>query len=286
MASRESKTVVVCGATGRQGGAVVRPLLADGWGVRALTRIPGGSNATSLANIGAEVIAADMADPRSLEPAFSGAYGVYSVQNPIISGLEGEVAQGRNVATVAEAVGIRHLVYGSAGVGDMTGIGSWDSKLAVEEHMRSLELPATILRPMAFMELMTDKGFYPALSTWHVMPKLLGWSTKVPWLSVDDLGVIAAKAFGDPARFVGQSLFLASDVQSLADCRSMWTEVRGRPPRRFPIPVLLFERIAGSDLTTMWRWARTGPVPRDTAVAREIHPRAVTVREWLVAISE
>jgi uncharacterized protein YbjT (DUF2867 family) len=281
MTSNESRPIAVCGATGRQGGAVARRLLADGWMVRALTRSPGKPPARALAELGAEIVAADMADLATLEAAFEGAYGVFSVQNPMISGLAGEVEQGKNVAAAARAAAIQHLVYGSAGVGRVTGVGSWDSKLAVEEQMRELELPVTTLRPMAFMELMTDKGFYPPVSAWHLMPKLAGAATKIPWLAVGDVGVIAAKAFADPPAFVGQTLVLAGDVQSLGECRAMWTELHGRPPRRFPMPVRVFERVAGKDLTTMWRWLRTGPVPLDTAQTLEIHPNALNVRDWL-----
>ena len=281
MTSNESRPIVVCGATGRQGGAVARHLLANGWTVRALTRNPEQPRARALADLGAEVVRADLADPPTLDAAFERAYGVFSVQNAMISGLEGEVEQGCNVAAAAKAAGTRHLVYASAGVGRPTGVGSWDSKLAVEERMRALELPVTILRPMAFMELMTDKGFYPPVSAWHLMPKLAGAETKIPWLAVDDVGVIAARAFADPARFVGRTLVLAGDVQSLGECRDMWKEVRGRAPRRFRMPVRVFERVAGKDLTTMWRWLRTGAVPLDTAQTREIHPHALTVREWL-----
>ena len=110
-------TIVVCGATGRQGGAVARHLAADGWAVRALTRDPASPKARALAERGIEVVRADMADRASLHAAFSGAYGVYSVQNPMISGFEAEVEQGRNVADAAKAAGVQHVVYGSAGIG-------------------------------------------------------------------------------------------------------------------------------------------------------------------------
>src|SRR5919106_762460 len=150
--------VVVCGATGRQGGAVTRHLLADGWPVRATTRTPDSPKAISVAAAGAEVVQADMADRTALDRAFSGAYGVYNVQNPLISGFESEVEQGRNVADAASAAGIRHIVYGAAGIGRRTGVPSWDTKVAIVEHMRELGLPLTVLRPNAFMELMTDKA--------------------------------------------------------------------------------------------------------------------------------
>lgn len=283
---RDSKTVVVCGATGRQGGAVARRLVERGWRVRALTRRPDSKKARLLADGRAEVVSANMTDRRSLEAAFEGAHGVYSVQNPMTSGLEGEVVEGRTVADAAKSAGVQHLVYGSAGFGEPTGVGSWDSKVRVEEYIAQLGLPVTALRPMAFMELMTDKGFYPQFSTWHVMPKLAGPDAKIGWLAVDDLAVIAEKAFAEPQRFVGRALSLVADVQSIAECRAIWKDVRGRKPRSLPMPVWLFERIVGDDLTTMWRWVRRAPLTFDTSVARAIHPEALTVRAWLRRYTE
>jgi uncharacterized protein YbjT (DUF2867 family) len=282
MAAPGGKTIVVAGATGRQGGAVARHLLRDGWRVRALTRRPDGAKAKALTALGAEVVRADMGDRGALLAAFRGAHGVYSVQNPMISGPAAEVRQGKLVADAAGAVGVRHVVYGSAGTGESgTGIGSWDSKHEVERHMQETGLPVTVLRPMAFMELMTDRGYFPAASTWHVMPQLMGGSRPVGWLAVDDLGAIAAKVFADPDRFVGADIKLAGDVQSIDACRVLYRDVVGRAPPRFPMPVWLFERFVGTDLTTMWRWLRDARIDLGTAAAKAIHPEASSVRAWL-----
>ena len=284
MTASERRMIVVTGATGLQGGAVTRHLLEDGWYVRGLTRNAASKQAQALRALGAEVVQGDMGDAASLRPLFEGAYGVYSVQNPFISGPEQEVRQGKNVADVAKEVGVEHLVYGSAGIGQKgTGIPSWETKLQVEDHMKALELPLTILRPMAFMELMTDKKFFPAASTWHVMPTLMGSTRSVGWLCADDLGAIAAKAFAAPQQYVGKDLALASDVQSLDQCRSIYREVMGKNPRRFPMPGWLFKRFGfvGRDLSTMWRWLRTADIELDTAPTRAIHSEALTVRSWL-----
>jgi uncharacterized protein YbjT (DUF2867 family) len=284
MAGSEQKTIVVAGATGLQGGAVARELLKDGWHVRALTRDRTSKKAQALEALGAEVAQADMNDPASLRPVFAGAYGVYSVQNPYIGGPEAEVMQGKNVADVAKESGVQHLVYSSAGFPDMgSGIPSWDTKLQVEEHIKSTGLPATILRPMALMEIMTLQKFYPAVGAWHVMPALMGRSRKLGWLCADDLGAIVAKVFADTQRFVGQELSLSSDVQSLAQCRAIYREVMGKNPSGFPMPLWVFKRFGfmGKDLTTMWSWLGTATIPLDTAPTREIHPDALTVRDWL-----
>ncbi len=282
--SADDRLVAVTGATGRQGSAVTRHLLRGGWRVRALTRNPDSSRAQELSDLGADVVKADFDEPDTLRAAFRDAHGVYSVQNPMISGIDAEIRHGIAVADAARDAGVDHVVYGSAGTGASgTGVGSWDSKLVIEAHMRQLGLPLTVLRPMAFMELMTDRGFFPPASTWYMMPKLMGADRAVPWLSVDDLGAIAALAFAEPSRFIGADLTLASDVQSIDDCRTIWRDVTGKPPRRIPMPVWLFERFVGTDLTTMWRWLRTGTVPTDTSETLRILPTAVTVRQWLSA---
>jgi uncharacterized protein YbjT (DUF2867 family) len=281
MNSRD-RVIAVTGATGRQGGAVARHLLANGWQVRALTRRPDRPAARALAVLGAEVVRADMRNGSDLVRAFRGAYGVYSVQNFMPGGVDAEITQGRNVADAAQATGVRHIVYGSAGTGATdTGIGSWDSKLTVQAYIRALDVPLTVLRPMAFMELMTDKGFYPSVSTWSLMPSLMGQDRPVGWICVDDLGAIGALAFAEPDRFVGAELSLTSDVQSIAQCRQIWQDVNGRPPRRFPMPVWAFQRFVGADLTTMWQWLRTAQFDIDPTPTRTLLPTTLTVRQWL-----
>jgi uncharacterized protein YbjT (DUF2867 family) len=282
MAQHDARIIAVVGATGLQGGAVTRRLLQDHWPVRALTRNPDGKKARAIAQLGAEVVKADTSDPGSLERAFDGAHGVFSVQNHHLSGYEGEVRQGQQVAEVAKRVGVPQLVYSGAGPGVKdSGVGSWETKLEVAAYIKTIDLPATILHPTAFMELMTEPKFFPPASDWHLMPKLMGPARPLGWLTVEDLAVIAAKAFADPHHFAGREVMLTSDAQTIDACRASWREVTGRPPRRFPMPRWLFERFAGIDETTMWQWLGTNVVDFDTGPTLAIHPAALTVREWL-----
>jgi uncharacterized protein YbjT (DUF2867 family) len=224
----------------------------------------------------------DSEDIGTLRRAFDAAHGVFDVQNPMASSLEAEIRQGRHVADAAAEAGVRHVVYGAAGVGvEATGVGSWDSKLAVAERFRERGLPLTVLRPMAFMELMSDRTFYPGVGVWSVMPRLMGGTRPVGWLCTDDLGAITARVFADPDRWGDTTLGLVADVQSIDECRALWEQVRGRPPRGFPMPVWLFERFVGTDLTTMWRWLATAQLDMSTEATRELLPEALTVREWL-----
>jgi uncharacterized protein YbjT (DUF2867 family) len=277
------QVIAVCGATGRQGGAVTRSLLAAGWRVRALTRQPDGAKAGALAELGAEVIAADMEDIKTLLVAFDGAFGVFSVQNGLVSGFDREVVQGRNVADAASQASVAHLVYGSAGTGARdTGIPSWEAKLDVEDHIMHLGLPFTSLRPEAFMELMTDKSYYPAVGTWRIWPRISGEDKGIAWLAVEDVGVVAAAVFAKPESYTGKSLVLVADVKSIAECRQMYRTVMGKSPSTFPLPVWLFDRFTRGDVTAIWRWVKTGEFVVDTAPTRAIHPGALTVREWMV----
>jgi hypothetical protein len=113
------------------------------------------------------------------------------------------------------------------------------------------------------------------------MPKLMGEDRPVGWLAADDLGAIAAMAFADPDRFVGQDLRLASDVQSIRQCREIYRGVKGRVPRRMPMPVWLFERFVGTDLSTMWRWLRTHEIELDPGPTRAMLIAASTGEAWL-----
>lgn len=113
------------------------------------------------------------------------------------------------------------------------------------------------------------------------MPKRMGPNTRIGWLCLDDLGAIAARVFAEPERWTGQELGLLSDVRSIDELRALWTERTGRSPRRFPMPQWLFERIVGTELTTMWRWLGSHEFDKSTDATRIILPEAVTVREWL-----
>jgi len=111
----DKKVIAVVGATGAQGGGLVRAILADpngGFACRAITRDPGKDQARALAGKGADVVKADLDDVGSLEKAFAGAYGAYCVTNfwEHFSG-EKEKAQARNMAEAARTAGLRHVIW-------------------------------------------------------------------------------------------------------------------------------------------------------------------------------
>ena len=147
------KTVLVTGATGRQGGAVIRHMLPKGWKLRALTRDTDSAAAKTLAREGVEVVRGDLEDLHSLECATRGVYGVYSVQDFWSVGARREVQQGKNLSDAAKKARVEHFVYSSVGGAERnSGIGHWATKWEIEQYIRQLGLPATMIRPAAFME--------------------------------------------------------------------------------------------------------------------------------------
>jgi uncharacterized protein YbjT (DUF2867 family) len=283
--------VLVFGATGNIGGAAAHELLARGWRVRAVTRNPNSEKAQALAALGAEVVVGDMDDRDSIAAAFDSIQRAFSVQNWTIDGVESEVRQGKIVADAAQAAGVKHLVYGSAGVDDPhTGVPHFNSKLEVEAHMRALGLPFTILRPGPFMELLTEKDFYPALGAWGAQIKVLGWDKPIPWVGVCDIGIAIANIFEDPERWIGQDVTLFGDVRTLRECRTIFESVMGKKPLGLPVPLPVFKKMAGEELVLMWKWLGSYVEERGTQElsqilneSRRLNPEMRNLESWLKA---
>ena len=148
-----TRNVLVAGATGQQGGAVVRALIARGHRVKAISRKPDSDGAKRLAAAGVEVVAGDLNDGASVARAVEGVDTMFLMGNSYEAGTEAETRQGITVADAAKAAGIGHLIYSSVGDADKkTGIPHFDSKYLVEKHIAGLGIPYTISAPVAFME--------------------------------------------------------------------------------------------------------------------------------------
>jgi uncharacterized protein YbjT (DUF2867 family) len=274
------KTILVTGATGNQGGAVVDALLVepDRWRVRALTRSPDGARARHLAARGVEVVGGDLADAASLRAAMAGVHGVFSVQNTRTAGLEGEVTQGVGVASAARAVGVAHVVYSSVGgVERVRGIPHFDTKWRIEQYQRQLGLPVSVLRPVAFMDGYTMRG---ARSIGlGMLAGVLGKDKPIQMIAVRDIGVFARLAFADPDRFLGRELEIAGDELTVPEIATTFHEVLGRRPRYPLIPRWLIRRMGAE--AKMMIWFGESGYAADIPALRELHPGLLTFRQWL-----
>lgn len=275
------KIIAVTGATGQQGGAVARKLLADGWKVRALTRDVNKPAAQELASLGAEVVAGDMEDGPQLEAAFNGAYGVFSVQNfwlPNV-GFEGEIRQGKNVADTAKAAGVEHLGYSSVGAAHR-GMEQkhFESKWIIEQYVHSLELPYTIFRPAAFFENFNWErasilnGMFNAIGLRPEKERQL--------IAAEDIAVFVALAFADPKQYLGKTIELAGDALTESQIADTFAKVIGRPVR-LTKPSGGLSRRSEEEMIAMFNFFNGEAYDADIPALRKLHPGLLTLEQYL-----
>jgi uncharacterized protein YbjT (DUF2867 family) len=282
--SGTERRVLVTGATGKQGGAVARHLLAGGdFAVRALTRDPEQASARALADEGAEVVRGDMDDRASLERALAGVYGVFSVQNFWETGYDREVEQGVRLADLARAAGVEHFVYSSVGSAHRkTGLPHFESKWEIENHIRGLGLPHTIFRPVFFM----DNWEVPMLRN-----MLLGGTLAQPLspdrgfqqIAVDDVGGIVAMAFRDRDEWLGRELDLGGDERTMPEIAAAFAEAIGRPVSYVQVPWEDYRQAAGEEYYKMFRWFEDVGYNADIPALQRIYPGLTALEEFLAA---
>jgi uncharacterized protein YbjT (DUF2867 family) len=277
------KTVLVTGATGRQGGAVIRGLLPNGWKLRALTRNSTNTAAQDLARKGIEVVQGDLEDPTSLERAARGVYGIYSVQDFWSVGARREVLQGKNLADAAKKAAVEHFVYSSVGGAERnSGIDHWDSKWEIEEHIRKLGLPATILRPAAFMENYYIDQVEIGILKGKLMDPIRA-DKPYQTIAADDIGGFAALAFERPKDFIGLELEIAGSELTNPQAAEVFSRVLGKPVKFKKLPMLLVRLFLGKEFYQMFRWFNEAGFKADIPELRRRYPevRLQTLEEWL-----
>ncbi|MEV4628543.1 NmrA/HSCARG family protein [Micromonospora sp. NPDC049523] len=228
--------VLVTGATGQQGGATTRALLAAGVPVRALVRDPATDRAKAVEALGAELVTGDLDDRDSLVRAARGARAVFSVQMPRMTegGLDfdGELAQAVNLIEAALAAGVPQFVHTSvSGAGQHTETAGWDegrwaplalyytTKAGIQDRVREAGFEHwTLVKPGWFME-----NFLPSVA--YLFPRgvdgglatVLKPQTRLSLVAVDDIGRAVAAAIAEPERFHRVELELASDYLTMTD---------------------------------------------------------------------
>lgn len=279
--SNSDKLVVVAGATGQQGGAVARHLLKNGWQVRALTRDPNKDAAKALAGLGAEIFQNDLDDRAGVEQALAGAYGAFSVQNfwlPNV-GYEGEVRQGKLFADAAKKTGIQHFVYSSVGAAHR-GMGQkhFDSKWEIEKYIQALDLPYTILRPVAFM----DNYFWqqPGISNGMVMGFGARPDKATQLIAVDDIGGITAVVFANPDEYIGKTIELAGDELTDIQLAEQLSKAIGRPVNLTPMQ-MPEGQAPSQEQSAMFKFFNGKAYDADIAGVRKMYPPLKNFETWL-----
>jgi uncharacterized protein YbjT (DUF2867 family) len=281
--SREEKTVLITGATGRQGGAVIRHMLPKNWKLRALVFKAGEATVQSLRSQGIEVVRGNMEDPASLEPATRGVYGVYSVQDFWSVGAKRELQQGKNLADAARKAGVEHFVYSSVGGAERNSrIDHWESKWEVEKHIRKIGLPATMIRPAAFMEnYYVDKVEIGILKGKLVDP--IRADKPYQTIASDDIGAFVSLAFERPAEFIGTELEIAGSELTNVEAAEVFSRVLSKPVKFQKLPMPIVRLFLGKEFYQMFRWFNEAGFKADIPGLRRRYPQVhlQTLEEWL-----
>lgn len=238
--------VLVSGATGKQGGATARALLAAGTPVRALVRDATAARARAVEELGAELVTGDLDDRASLARAAAGARAVFSVQMPAFTGngfdFDGEVVQARNLIEAAREAGVPHFVHTSVtGAGQHTKTPGWaegrwasmegtlGAKAAIQDLVRAAGFPCwTLLKPGFFMEnFLPSNAFLFPRGIEGGLVSVLNPETRLSLVAVDDIGAAAAAAVADPHTFNKVELELASDHLSMTRIAEVLSQALG-----------------------------------------------------------
>lgn len=244
--STDSGPVLVTGATGRQGGATARALLAAGLPVRALVRDATSERAKAVEALGAELVTGDLHDRDSVVQAAAGVRAVFSVQIPAFGAdgwdFESEVAQGLNLVEGAIAAGVPQFVHSSvSGAGQHVEAPGWaegrwasmqptlGAKTAIQDRVRTAGFSAwTLLKPAFFME-----NFLPSMA--FLFPRgiegglvsVVKPTTRLSLIAAKDIGAAAAAAIAAPDRFNRVEIELAGDYLSMTDIAAALSGVVG-----------------------------------------------------------
>lgn len=288
-----SKIILVTGATGAQGGALVPLLLQKGFAVRALTRNPAKPAGQALAALGAEVVAGDLDDEASLARACAGAYGVFSVQNFWEKGVghDREVEQGCKLARAAKQANVQHFVQTSvANCEQAPGVLHFESKYKIEQYIDSLGLPRTFLREVFFLENFTQpvmtSGAKKAMDPYWILPTIIGLldkDTHFHMISVQDIAWFAADIFADPQRYLGTHLDVAGDVLTGAQMQAIYRKVTGR--RLLPVSRLLTRlaiRLVNPESARQFRWNNQQGWDFDITPLRQRHAGLISFEKFLI----
>jgi uncharacterized protein YbjT (DUF2867 family) len=304
----EKKIIAVVGATGAQGGGLVRAILNDPKGdfaVRAITRDAGSANAKELAARGAEVVAADIDDPKSMKKAFAGAYGAYCVTffwahlSP-----EKELAEAGVMARAAKESGVQHVIWSTLEdtrkwvplsddrmptLGGKYKVPHFDAKGEADGLFAAAGAPTTCLQTSFYWDNFIHFGMGPKKGPDGVLALTLPMADKkLPGMAAEDIGACAYGIFKKGREHVGKTVGIAGEhltgeAMAAGLAKALGREVRynGVTPevyRSFGFP-------GADDLGNMFQFNRDFSddfcAARSVEFSRGLHPGLQTFELWL-----
>ena len=304
----EKKVIAVVGATGAQGGGLVRAILSDpngGFAARAITRDIHSDKAKELARMGAEVVAGDVDDVESLKKAFKGAYGAFCVTffwahfSP-----EKEKANAIAMAQAAKAAGVQHAIWSTFEdtrkwvpltdnrMPTLQGkykVAHFDAKSEADQTFRDLGVPTTFLLTSFYWENLIYFGAGPKKGPDGTLALTYPMGDKkLPGIASEDIGKCAYGIFKKGREFIGKTVGVAGEHLTGAQMASALTKALGREVRYNDVPADVYRSFGfpgAEDMGNMFQFKRDFEQAycgaRDLGVSRSLNPALQTFEAWL-----
>lgn len=306
----EERSIAVVGATGSQGGGLVRAIQSDpdgGFRARALTRDVSSEKAQALVALGAEVVAADVDDPESIKRAFEGAYGAYCVTfywehfSP-----EKEKAQIRSMAAAAKAAGLQHVVWSTLEdtrnwmsiddermptLMEKYKVPHFDAKGESNAIFSEMGVPTTFLHTSFYWDNLIFFGMGPQRGEDGKLAFNLPMGDRsLPGIAAEDIGRCAYGIFKSGPEMIGKSIGIAGEFLTGAEMAAALTTTFGEEVVYNAVPFDVYRGLGfpgADDLGNMFQFKHDFQDDylgrRDLELSRNLNPELQTFASWLVA---
>jgi uncharacterized protein YbjT (DUF2867 family) len=304
----DKKIIAVVGATGAQGGGLVRAILNDkgsGFAARAITRNVGSDKAKALAALGVEVVAADIDNPESVKKAFAGAYGAFCVTNFWEHfSAEKEVAQAKNMAEAAKQAGVQHLIWSTLDdtrkkvplsdnrMPTLMGkykVPHFDGKGEADPLFTQAGVPTTFLLTSFYWDNMIYFGMGPKKGQDGVLAITMPMGDKkLPGIAAEDIGKAALGIFKKGKEYIGKTVGIAGDHLTGNQMAAALTKALGKEVRYNDVPPEVYRGFGfpgADDLGNMFQYKRDFNDAfcgaRDLSLSRSLNPELQNFDAWL-----
>lgn len=304
----EKKIIAVLGATGAQGGGLVRAILNDEskeFSVRALTRNVTSEKAKKLAQLGAEVVQVDIDDHETLKSAFSGAYGVYAVTFFWEHfSAEKEIAEAESIAKAAKETGVKHIIWSTLEdtrkwipiedkrmpvLQDKYNVPHFDAKGYANKFFTEQTLPVTLLQTAFYWDNFIYFGLGPKKghdgNIYLTMP--MG-DKKLPGISSEDIGKTAFQIFKKGKEYIGKTVSITGGNLTGKELADQFTDITGQKVIYNPVSFEQYRSFGfpGADeLGNMFQFKHDMEDSycgvRDVNFTKSLNPSLKSFREWL-----
>jgi len=271
----KNKLIVVIGARGRQGQSVINSLIIRNYNIRALVRNPVKINSV-VSETNVEIFKGDLRNKDSLRGLYDNAYGLFFALPP----SKASVDFGKSLLDLAKESNLEHIIYSSVGGADRySKVDHFCYKKEIEENLRKLGKPYTILRPAGYMdEFVNSKSAKFIIS---LLKLYLPESKKFQLISVKDIGIFATIAFDNPDKYIGAELEIAGDELTLNEMLEKIERIKKIKISPIKIPGFV-KLILPKIMKQMFVFYSKDGWKSDLKSLRNKHPELLTFDDWLI----